>query len=178
MSSTVNEAGSSTRLELGAEADAHVRSGKEVSSNFGSSATLETKDGSHGDAYDRKAYIRFDLSALPAAITSAKLRIYAINAKPGTRSVRLVPDDAWQETALTAGNAPSPTGSALATWQPVAGQCAELDITTTVQKELDGDKKISLLIYATSAGGQHSQISFASREAVTPAHRPVLIIGK
>jgi hypothetical protein len=165
------------KVELGAEADAYVRGGGNASKNFGTAETLNTKEG-RNPAYDRKVYIRFDLSTLPASITSAKLRIYAVNAKPDTRSVKLVADDTWQETAITWDNAPEPTGSVLRTWQPEAGQSAELDITTAVQKELAGDKKVSLFIYATSTGGQHSGADFASREARTTDQRPVLIITK
>ncbi len=164
---------------LGAEADAYVRGGPTASRNFGTESTLDTKEsGNH--KYNRKIYIRFDLTALPASITSAKLRIYATNvgSTAGTRGVKLVADDTWQETDITWDQAPAPTGPVLGTWQPEAGRSFELDVTAAVQKELAGDRKISLLIYATSDTGQKSNASFASREAGTADQRPVLILAR
>jgi hypothetical protein len=175
----VDEVSPPTHVELSAEADSFVRGGRFAGRNFGTAPELATKeDGYKGGMYARRSYIRFDLSTLPASITSAKLRIYAkkVGATAGTRGVKLVADDTWQETAIAWRNAPAPTGSELATWKPIAGQFAELDLTAAVQKELAGDKKVSLRIYATSATGGNGDADFASREAGTADRRPVLII--
>jgi hypothetical protein len=155
-----------------AEADAYVRGGKYASQNFGKEAILGTKTG-QDPTHTRKIYVRFDLTNQPISIKSAKLRVCAVNVKSSTRSVNLVTDDTWQETGITWDNAPAPTEPALGTWQPVTNQFAEVDITSAVQKELAGDKKISLLIYATSLEGRQNIADFASREA---ANGPELVI--
>ena len=82
-------------------------------------------------------------------------------------------DDSWQETAITWNNAPVPTGAVLGTWQPVTGQFAEVDITEAIQKELAGDKKISLLIAASASEGHKSGANFAARGQ---ANEPELVI--
>jgi hypothetical protein len=156
-----------------AEADAYVRGGGYSSSNFGMEATLDTKQGGQNQGYERKAYIRFDLGTLPASIKSAKLRIFAVQAANCTRGVKLVADDTWQETAVAWNNAPAPAGDFLGTWQPAAGQFAEIDITEAVRMELAGDKKLSLLISATNNEGKNSSANFAARGQ---ASEPELII--
>ena len=178
---SASEATPAGNVELVPEADAYTRGGRFAGRNYGTAPVLATKeDGWHNKMYVRKAYIRFDLSTLPASIASAKLRIYTTEdgGAAGKRGVKLVADDTWNETAINGHNAPAPTGSELATWQPVTGQFAELDLTAVVQQELVGDKKLSLFIYATSDTGGNGQADFASREAGNAKQRPTLIIGR
>ena len=50
-------------FNLNAAADAHVRGGANASTNYGTTSTLEVRDGPD-DGYTRETYLKFDLSSV------------------------------------------------------------------------------------------------------------------
>lgn len=99
-----------------AVADAYVQAGTSADSNFGTSTQLIVKSSSSLSAVTRKAYMRFDISALdgPTATPETKLLldVRSMNGNEGNThnfSVYGVNDNvagqAWDETTITWNNA-------------------------------------------------------------------------
>ena len=117
-------------------ADAYVRSGTYVDTNFGTAVTLDVKY-TNTTTTMRNAFLRFSMAGVAATVTSAKLRLYghaATTAK--ATSVYSVADITWGETTITWNNQPAMGGTALAT-QTVATTDAyvEWDVTAYVQAQ-------------------------------------------
>jgi len=153
-------------------ADAHTRGGTYSGDNYGSETLLIVKDGT--DSYDRRSYLKFDLSAVNA-VHNAKLRVYGGNTQDATAIIVQaygVVDDSWSETGITWSNAPAHTGAALnAVTVDDTIQYYEFDVTDFVQSQLATDQAVTLMLQAV--GGDRT-ISWNSRENV--ASKPELVI--
>lgn len=140
-------------------ADSYVNESSPTS-NYGSSTQLRT-DGSPLV----NSYLRFDVEGLSAAVTQAKLRIYANTSSSTGYDVRSVADLTWNEMTLTYENAPA-FGSVIAASGPFAsGAYIEVDVTSLVS----GNGLLSLALTGPGA----TAVSFGSRESTTP---PQLIV--
>jgi hypothetical protein len=160
------------QIVIVAVADAYVSGSSLGNINYGSSTALAVRHDSNKAKFVHRSYVRFELPTLPATTESVKLRLYQETSAAGSSDIRvkLVDDDTWQETTITSNNAPSPTGDYLATWSPVEGTFVELDITTAVQQQTDGE----LSLYIDTAGNYLNTI--ASREAIDESRRPTLVV--
>ncbi|NOV03947.1 polysaccharide lyase family 8 super-sandwich domain-containing protein [Paenibacillus planticolens] len=158
------------------EADAYVRDGTYAGTNYGTADSLVTKQDAAG--YARQSYLRFNLASIPGTIESAKVTLVPVGVSMAgtTNQAQLVSDNSWGETAVNwnnkpAGGAPFATWAATTTYSPI-----KFDVTNQVNGAIAADKKMSLLIASTSNQGSKGDISYASREHVTTAYRPVLEI--
>jgi chitodextrinase len=140
-------------------ADARVEQAN-PGTNYGTSTTLRTVGGTPVETY-----ISFNVGTLPAAVQSAKLRLYVTGGTvdgPGVWTT----ETGWGETALTWTNRPVRTGSpsddrgALA-----AGAYAEWDVTPLVTSG-----QVSFALAQTDTDGTN----YSSREATT--NRPQLVV--
>jgi PKD repeat protein len=145
-------------------ADAHVKSSS-PSTNYGSLDTLRLRNGgTTSDTY--RSYLKFDVSGLSGAATSAKLRLFVTDPSPDGGSVFEV-DDGWTESGLTWANAPAVGGSSLAgAGATTTGSWVEYDVTGAVT----GNGPVSFAITTTSSNSQYA----TSREGV---NKPQLVIG-
>lgn len=159
---------------LGAAADAYVRDGSYATQNFGS-GDMTVKQETANSGFNREAYLRFDLSTLPANVTSALVRFVPINtAAAPENTVSFVSDDSWLESGINWNNRPT-SGSELSAWTVVANAGVWLDVTALVQAERAGDGKLSLKIASTIPGADY-WTTYASRENANAALRPQLLV--
>jgi hypothetical protein len=82
------------------------------------------------------SYLRFVVSGLNgAAVTSAKLRLYANSGNTTGYTVNALANNTWTESSLTYSNAPAP-GSVLATSAALAaGKWVEVDLSSYIKAE-------------------------------------------
>lgn len=136
-------------------ADAQVVSGYPTS-NYGSSSNLYVQSSNTGSYRNERAWLKFDLSAIPAGATLTGASLEMWNWKSTGASlpveVRGGSDDAWTETGINWNNQPA-FGSVLATRTLTAGTVNAWyawDVTAFVQGQLAGDRTASLLVKAAS----------------------------
>jgi hypothetical protein len=147
--------------------------------NFGSAPTLLVQG---PGATGAQAYMRFDLTTLPAGtrgadITRAVLRLWVAKVARGgmfdVHSVR----GGWSEDALTAANAPG-RGRDELMGIPVSprdrNRFLVVDVTELVQEWLDRTLENNGLVLMPNAAGV--SVEFDSKENVTTSHEPQLEI--
>lgn len=132
-------------------ADAQVESGV-PNSNFGTSTNLFIESTSAGTFKNERAWLRFDLSGIPAGatITSAKLNMFCWRTAGASLPVSAHGgnDDSWAETAITWNSQPT-FGTALDTQTLATGVenvTYTWDATAFVQTKFAGNKLASLLV--------------------------------
>jgi len=160
-------------------ADAYVRGGNNANTNYGSSSRLYTKKGTNSNSYE--SYLRFDISAIPGNVSSAKLRLYSKISSTGVASIPVevlsVSSNTWQESTINYTNKPAPSGVALATVS-ITGTTSryyDWDITQQVNALRNaGITSISLLVRNTVTSSGSSRIQINSKEA--GSNKPVLSI--
>jgi PKD repeat protein len=141
-------------------ADSYTNSARPTS-NYGTQTSVRVRSSST----NHRAYLRFDVAGLDAAVQSAKLRLFVTDASPQGGSVHRT-SGGWTETGLTWNNAPALDGTVLATaGKVVAGTWIELDVTGAVS----GNGEVNLAIQTTSS----NSTLYASREA---AEDPTLVV--
>ena len=156
-------------------ADAHVRGGTFASQNFGTANVLEEKN-SNLDSYDRRTFLRFDLSSITStSATSATLRLYVSSLVEGTAPITVfaVTSDSWTETGITWSNQPA-FGSQLVSQTLSTTGWASFNVTSFVNSQLAGDKKVSLMLWDTTQAIK--LVQFNSRE--NSLNKPVLEVTR
>ncbi|MBP6650501.1 MAG: PQQ-dependent sugar dehydrogenase [Bacteroidia bacterium] len=160
-------------------ADAYVRGGNNANTNYGSSSRLYTKKGTNSNSYE--SYLRFDISAIPGNVSSAKLRLYSKISSTGVASIPVevlnVSSNTWQESTINYTNKPIASGTALATVS-ITGTTSryyDWDITQQVNALRNaGITSISLLVRNTVTSSGSSRIQINSKEA--GSNKPILSI--
>lgn len=159
-------------------ADAYVRAGRYADTNYGSVNGLIVKKVSNdsNSIYNRAAYLKFDLSSVTAAPSSATLTL-TVNSisNPATSSETVqfysVADTTWTESGITWNNAPglnrtnfSSTGTLL-TSKSVAlkPSTVTIDLTALVKANLGKVVTIQLI----DASTENKYLVFNSKEATT-----------
>jgi hypothetical protein len=154
-------------------ADAFVRDGSFASTNFGSNAALEVKNGT-SNSIKRESYLKFSVSGI-SEVATAKLRVFGKNVEM-FNSVNLsaygVANDTWTETAITWLNAPGAATALLASTAVSRSQYYDLDVTGYVKAQLAGDKTASFVL--KNATGKNIKLAFNSKENAT--NSPQLVI--
>ena len=159
---------------LAPQADTYGRDGIYADTSYGADTQLELRN---SDALDftRHVFLRFDLgSVLASRVTSATLRLYAneLAAPTGVPlTVAGVASDAWDESTLTWNNQPA-TGAAAATVSPTNIGWVEWDVTTLVNSELAGDRRLSLRL--SENAGLNIKVVFNSSE--NTGNTPALVV--
>jgi len=153
-------------------ADAFVRDGAQADTSFGSDTRLALRAGSTGS--NARPYLEFDLGALPAACTSARLRLFleSLGGAPFAAHVFSVEDDSWTESGLTWNNRPPEVLDLASATLGAPGTSYEWDVTAFVQGEAAGDGRASFALLDPALAG--TPAIFSSREGATP---PVLEIA-
>jgi len=141
--------------------DAYVASGSPTT-NYGSATTLQVDN-----SPIKHFLIKFNVSGLNGKqISSAKLRLYNVDAASKGGDFYAVSDTAWQEETITWNNAPAALTNLLASLGSVsANNWYEIDITSLIT----GDGTYSLRISSTSSDGA----DYSSKEGTNP---PQLVI--
>ncbi|MEW6303639.1 MAG: polysaccharide lyase family 8 super-sandwich domain-containing protein [Verrucomicrobiota bacterium] len=156
----------SGNASLAPAADSYVWGGS-TNSNYGTATSLVTKDAS-GEAYDRWAYLKFDLSQSSfTGINAATLNLTVASLPNGTTSVSVyqVTNDSWTESGITWANRPS-LGALIASASVTSeGQVVSVNVASYVNGQFSGDKVVGLAVVPTTADGRW--VSFGSRESST-----------
>lgn len=157
------------------EADAYFEGG----TNRGTSPELAVKYASSPSISTfRQTYMRFDVSELGNQIESAKIVLRTVQAGGyGYFRVELVENDSWGETTINNGNAPA--GSTVIRTYSDGRSDLEIDVSSVIRREIEGDGKFSIrIIGVLSPGGASSGAVpvYGSRRHSNPLARPVLNI--
>ena len=159
----------SSTSTLSPVADAQVRGGIYTNTNYGSDVEMSTTNTGNPD-YNYDAYLRFDLTSLPANNSSVKLKLYGRLSSTNTASVTAqlfnVTSQTWGENTITYSNKPAPQTTVLAatTINGITNAFYEWDITSHINalKTL-GATSVSLVI-KNSTFTNLNRIIFRSRE--------------
>lgn len=147
--------------------DAHVQNGSAANTNFGSNNELLLRNTS-GSAFDRKVFLKFDLSSLTADVTQADLILY-VNSVGNDKTVDLkrVGGDGWSQGTITWNNSPS-TGTLLQTFDILnadAGGEIAIDVTNYVNTQ----RSDGLASFCLEMPGENNIfIKFSSSEGTHP----------
>ncbi|TSD67742.1 DNRLRE domain-containing protein [Inquilinus sp. KBS0705] len=171
--STINRMGV-PYIELLPTDDAFVRAGAFAALNYGLDSNLTVKGAANKD-YDRKAYLKFDLTGVNNVV-SAKLVLNGYNADNNTTialSCYAVPDENWTEKTINFNTAPAAVTPSLSSAM-VSNQPAniELDVTKYVSANIQSKKVMSFLV--KDALGKNVTLQFKSKEG--KLNRPRLVI--
>ena len=153
--------------------DAHVAPG--TGTNFGTATAILV-----GSASNAQSLVQFDLRALPAGTTGARVAKATLSlfvnkvAAAGTVSIS-VANGAWTETAVNGTTGPV-AGAAVASGLSVttASTWLYVDATAAVQSWLDGITPNSGFIITPAGGGV--SVAFDSKESTTTSHPAELTI--
>ncbi len=156
-------------LNLLPVADAHVRNGGSYNNaNYGSETALGIKYGTSG--YQRKAYLKFDLTGQQGTIRKATLKLYGYASDTISSTIKIgsVADNTWLEDKITWNNAPT-IGEQLGTMTYTGeGAWCEIDVTDYINNNMG-----SQLSFGVNTSSK-DYLSISSREA--EANRPLLVL--
>lgn len=146
--------------------DTYIQGGTNANDVNGSLVKIEVKRGSVND-YFRKGLFKFDMAPenlTSADVTSAKLRLYVYDKEDNaTFTLYKVSNDFWSEGTANWNNAPNQGASVGSTFVNGINQYFEWDVTSYVKEELDGDEKVSMILYDAIAANE--RIWIRSKEA-------------
>ncbi|HZJ14701.1 MAG TPA: DNRLRE domain-containing protein [Chthoniobacteraceae bacterium] len=168
--------GATQTLTLAPEADATVRGGTFATTNFGSDATLTTKEDSSA-TFARHALLRWDLSGVTGKVRHAKVRLIPVGVGESDleNAAAITTTDTWTESGVNWNNQPA-AGTRFVSWNPQANAPVEFNVTTDVLAALAGDGKLSVQLFSVRDVGGPGNTDYASKENATVANRPQLII--
>ncbi|NOU79389.1 DNRLRE domain-containing protein [Paenibacillus sp. LMG 31459] len=159
--------------------DAYVRDGTYAATNYGTAATVDVK-GDADEGYNRKGFVRFDLTGRTGSpVASALLKMYcnAVSASTPVKVYGLTGSDEWIESGtggITWNNQPGSTGAVLVgTINVSTAGWYTIDAAGYVNSQLGGDKKMTFKLQVENNNG--ATISFNSKE--NTANKPVLTVS-
>ncbi|MFH4967448.1 DNRLRE domain-containing protein [Gaetbulibacter sp. M240] len=156
--------------------DAYVENGTSSGTNFGSADKIIVKNGNVSGI--RNGFLKFSLSEVSpdATLASATLKMKVRGNYPDatltTWEVSSVTDDNWTEGTITWDTKPA-SSSVLDTQPGQASGYVEWDVTSFVNAQLSGDKKVSLRISSTSLDAS-TYAAFFSKENSNDSDKPFL----
>ena len=169
-----------SHVQLDPEADSYVRADSFSNQNFGTASSLIVKDISN-NSFDRKIYLRFDLSPISdLSVSNIQKAELVMDVKVGqegftgeTYDLYKIDDDGWKEDSITWDNAPE-NGALI---QTIKGDSSQMrwDVTQEVISDWNADGILSLSIIQQAEGG-NPIIHFFSREASANGLAPRLLI--
>jgi hypothetical protein len=152
------------------EADAYFEGGTNRGGNpdlkvkFASSRSLSTF---------RRIHMRFDLSSLADDVAAAKIVLR--NLDPGgigIFQVEFVENDTWNEDTIRNSNAPA--GSTIMRTYVDGRSDLEIDVSSVIRQEIEGDGKLSIRIIGV--GDYGAVPTHGSKENPDPLARPALMV--
>ena len=172
----VTPPGPSAVTTIAPVADAYVQDGTSASTNFGAATTLQVKATS-STGTNRWAYLRFPLSTVGGAVTTARLRLHG--SRPTANGipdlVYSVSSNTWTESGITFNNKP-PVGTAQDFGVAIHSNAHdyEWDVTPFVKAQKAAGATAVSLAVRMSANVTIAPDTFSSREAA--ANRPELVV--
>ena len=152
-------------VEFNASEDAYVRGGVNASTNYGTDDQLSLKN-SGGEDYDRKLYLKFDLTSLSEPFQSATIQLTPKSSGPdfeGSTAELGITNNSWSEGSINWSNAPVISNSK--TTVSCSENAVSWDITSFVSEALQGDSILTLLLHVPNEGSSDSWVHYYSREA-------------
>jgi Big-like domain-containing protein/calcineurin-like phosphoesterase family protein len=142
---TVTTSATTQALTLGPTDDASIYSAS-TATNYGSATSVEVDN-----SPVKNFLLKFSVSGVGArTVTSAKLRLHAVDPSPSGGDFHRVAGTAWTEGSLTWANAPVADAAVVSSLgKVVSGSWYELDVTPLVR----GDGVVSLRVTSTSSDG-------------------------
>jgi hypothetical protein len=162
-------------LQFTPEADAMLRGGGFANENYGGASGLFVKPA--GGDYLREAILRFNLSELgDMRIEKATLRLFTASSRGSlSLAIQAIDDDIWSEYAITRGDCPAPGEVVATVAADIPEQWIEVDLTDLVNQQLQGNRKVSLLLSGTeSKGGEANFNSSENRNPPILSLRPAM----
>lgn len=164
---------------VNAVADAYVNAGKNANTNFGAATTLFNQaNASANKSYE--TFLRFDISAISANISSAILRLNGRLNNLQTPAITVeahdVTNTSWLENTITWNNKPAAQAAILATAivNNTSNQYYEWNITQhIVNLRNAGINAVTIKLVNTNSS--NNQIIFNSKEAA--GNRPQLVVS-
>jgi hypothetical protein len=145
-----------------AVADTRVNQSSPTSTTGGTDVQVRVRLDATGSY---RTYVRFNVTGLSGSVTSAKLRLWCVDASPNGGTVYPT-SSSWSEAGTNWSNAPAATGPGTATALNVlAGAWAEFDVTPLVA----GNGQVDLLV----SDGNTNSAYYSSREGASP---PQLVV--
>lgn len=146
-----------------------VRDGNPYYNEVQAPGSMAAKTSSSGtDIYNRRGFVKFDLSALDVAgastvtINSAtlKLSIATIGTTAGSVDIKSVAVDTWDQSTITWNTQPAAGGNIANVSVPAVGDY-DADVTTYISSEFSGDKRASMRLSVPTVNGaiQHFGIT-------------------
>lgn len=119
--------------------------------------------------WNRLAYFRFDLSALPGPPAAASFELSTVSTNaPGLHALQVLSPTGWDEASLTWNTKPEPGGPPLAVWMPTTGQRVSADLSAVSPA---GTMELAVIpLTRTYDGLTH----YGTRENADEALRPAL----
>jgi acid phosphatase type 7 len=163
--STATSASAGTSFTFIANADARVEE-ENPDQNDGDGRTLRI-DGETD--LDIESFIRFNVTGLSGAMTSARLRVYAPSSGSNNGPAVYPTDPVWVESSITWNTRPARIGDAIDNKRQITGgNWVEFDVTPQITQ----NGIFSFVLVADSNNG----IAFSSREGENPPEL-VIILG-
>jgi hypothetical protein len=161
---------------LAPTADAYVRDGTNANTNFGTDATLQTKNTTSA-GNNRRSYLKFDITSVSGTIVSAKLRLYGNHTTAGSTSdsAFAVSSNSWTEAGITWNNQPArgaKQGSTVTV--TTTAKYYEWDVTAFVKTQRSAAINIVSLAVTKDDVSDNSPDTFNSRQATS--NRPQLVV--
>ena len=151
-------------------ADAYVKGGTDANNNFGTATALGIKESSNAN-YDRMSFLKFDLSPISGAVSTATIRLKVSADDAGaSHSLHSVATDSWTESGITWNNKPSASSLISTQTVPSAGGWIEFDVTSLVNNETDG----ILSLRVSDANAAEHYVLYHSKETSNAEDRPQL----
>jgi hypothetical protein len=160
-------------MELKVLEDSYVSGGSNADTNYGSENKLAIEATQTTNNNSKEAYLKFDLSNLPANIGTCRLLLRGISDEENRYGLYEVSNDSWSENNITWNNKPD-AGNLVDTASNSKIEFVEFDITEEVKNQLGGDKILSVRIAGLSdvAGGFYSKEGAGMHEN----YKPVIVV--
>lgn len=160
-------------IRVDVAADAFVNGGMNAAVNYGNSGYLSIRNGS--GLYDRRAYLKYDLSTLESEVERAYLYVYGrVNDSAGGTAnigVYAVEDDSWTETGLNYNNRPAEGARIDDVAFNATNEWRSFNVTAFVNQELLSDETATVMLRQFD-GDKSSEVR--SRENESGAYRSYL----
>ena len=163
-----------TGVVLNPTDDALVRGGRYANTNYGGSTSLQAKYSTIDNT--RETYLKFNVSSLGTAFTSAKLRLFAqLNSSENsnvTTRVYKSAVDSWSEGTLTWNNRGAIQSTILGTFTVANSTFGwyEVDLTSFLKKErTNGENLVTLVLRNGAKSNTFTNIN-SSEHATNPVH--------
>ncbi|WP_246608445.1 polysaccharide lyase family 8 super-sandwich domain-containing protein [Paenibacillus agaridevorans] len=171
-------------IRVDVTADAYVNGGANAAVNYGNTGYLNIRNGT--GLYDRRTYLKYDLSTLSSEVERAYLYVYGrVNdSAGGTANIGAyaVEDDSWAETGLNYNNRPAEGARMDDVTFNATNEWRSFDVTSFINQELlsnetatvmlrqfNGDKSSEIRSRENEGGTYRSYLELLMKDETAPA---------